>query len=253
MTTEVAAGRVLVVDDEPNVRLVFRTALESVGHQVSEAAHGREALAALKAATPDVVLLDLQMPDLGGMGVLSRLREEGNDVPVVIVTAHGSIPDAVAAMKLGAIDFLSKPLSPDALRRVVAEVIARHVEEPEAVAGEAHDDVPVAVTVGPPVLDLTPVKRALNRREFDRAADLLETALDADPGSVEGHTLMGVLHESRGQQHAAYHAFKTALTLDPRYGPARDNMRRYCQRFGLDADNLRINPAAAAGGANEHL
>ncbi len=66
------------------------------------------------------------MPRIGGMEVLARLRDAGIDVPVIIVTAHGSIPDAVAAMKLGAIDFLSKPLTPDALRRAVAEVLDRH-------------------------------------------------------------------------------------------------------------------------------
>ena len=60
------------------------------------------------------------------MELLRRLRADGNIVPVVILTAHGSIPEAVEAMKLGAIDFLTKPTTPDALRRVVAEVIERH-------------------------------------------------------------------------------------------------------------------------------
>ena len=55
---------------------------------------------------------------------------------------------------------------------------------------------------------------------------------------------MGVLQESRGQDHAAYHAYKEALTLLPSYRPARENMQRYCERFGLDAANLAINPAA---------
>src|SRR6516162_5425895 len=122
------AGSVLVVDDEPNVRLVFRTALESAGFRVEVAADGPAALKLLTKAGIDVVLLDLLMPGMGGMEVLRRLREEGNDVPVVIVTAHGSIPDAVEAMKLGAIDFLSKPLNPERLRRVVGEVIRRHAE-----------------------------------------------------------------------------------------------------------------------------
>ncbi|HWE39672.1 MAG TPA: response regulator, partial [Isosphaeraceae bacterium] len=106
------AGRVLIVDDEPNVRLVFRTALESAGYAVAEVDDGPEALAWLAKARADVVLLDIQMPLMGGMDVLRGLRDAGNDVPVVIITAHGSIPDAVAAIKLGAIDFLSKPLTP---------------------------------------------------------------------------------------------------------------------------------------------
>ena len=93
-------------------------------------------------------------------------------------------------------------------------------------------------------MDLTAAKRALNRREFDRALDLLEEALELDPHSAEAHTLMGVLRESLGRNHAAYHAYKAALTADPHYGPARDNMRRYCERFGLDVNNRSINPGA---------
>lgn len=242
-------GRVLIVDDEPNVRLVFRTALESSGFHVDEAADGPTALEWLARTTADVVLLDLQMPGFGGMEVLRRLRDAGNGVPVVIVTAHGSVADAVAAMKLGAIDFLAKPLTPEALRAVVSEVIARHAPaEPGAVAvrepSPAGPAGPTVVTLTRPLLDLSPAKQALNRREFDRAADLLEAALDTAPDSPEALTLMGVLLESRGQDHAAYHSYRAALTADPGYGPARDNMRRYCGRFGMDYDSRAINPAA---------
>ena len=121
-------NRVLIVDDEPNVRLVLGTALSSVGYEVVDAEDGAKAIEVLTSSGPgfDLVLLDLQMPKADGMEVLFRLREAGNPVPVVILTAHGSIPEAVTAMKLGAIDFLTKPITPEALRRVVAEVIARH-------------------------------------------------------------------------------------------------------------------------------
>ena len=118
-------AHILIVDDEPNVRLVFRTALESAGYVLSMAEDGRgRAWMSWGGRTADLVLLDLQMPGMDGMETLRRLREAGDEVPVVIVTAHGSVPDAVEAMKLGAIDFLSKPLSPDTLRAVVAEVLA---------------------------------------------------------------------------------------------------------------------------------
>src|SRR5207248_3354516 len=119
-------ARILIVDDEPNVRLVFRTALESLHDEIVTAEDATAALEALAGASFDLVLLDLNMPVMGGMEVLRRLREGGNDVPVVIVTAHGSIPNAVEAMKLGAIDFLTKPIAPDALRRTVAEMLDRH-------------------------------------------------------------------------------------------------------------------------------
>jgi DNA-binding response OmpR family regulator len=246
---------ILIVDDEPNVRLVFRTTLESTGYEVAEAEDGDSAIEALEKAPADVVLLDLQMPRIGGMEVLRRLRESGNHVPVVIVTAHGSIPDAVEAMKLGAIDFLAKPLSPERLRRVVAEVIRRHAEsetqpesEPEAVGSprpEAQGRTSsTAVTLAPAAIELSAIKLALNRREFDKALNGLEEVLEMAPECAEAHTLMGVLRETLGQEHAAYHAYKLALEADPDYGPALENMTRYCARFRLDIHNPAINPAA---------
>ncbi len=117
--------RVLIVDDEPNVRLMLRTALESVGYTVTEAADGQASLASLRSDGADLVLLDLQMSGLDGMEVLRRLRDDGDDVPVVVVTAHGSVPTAIRAMELGALDFLAKPIEPSVLRRTVLEVLVR--------------------------------------------------------------------------------------------------------------------------------
>jgi DNA-binding response OmpR family regulator len=130
-------GRILIVDNEPNVRLVFRTAMESAGHTVDEAEDGEAALECLRRGGFDLLLLDLQMPGLGGMDVLRRLRDGGDDVPVVVATAHGSIPDAVAAMKLGAIDFLTKPIKPEVLRGVVGDVLRRHAR-PAAAPAQGH-------------------------------------------------------------------------------------------------------------------
>jgi DNA-binding response OmpR family regulator len=245
---------ILIVDDEPNVRLVFRTVLESTGYTVEEAAGSEQALDLLERVPVALVLLDLRLiGSISGLETLRQLRNAGNDVPVVIITAHGSIPDAVAAMKLGAIDFLAKPIDPQTLRRVVADVVHRHapVERGSETEPERADPLPLAQGVGtavsvmvhaPAGAGLLAVKKALNRREFDRALDLLEETLESDPDSAEAHNLMGVLRETLGQDHAAYQAYKRALTVSPHYGPARDNMRRYCARFGLDPDNPRINP-----------
>src|SRR5262245_5575107 len=98
---------ILIVEDEPNVRLVFRTALASNDRLIPTAGDGETALRWLERERFDLVLLDLQMPGIQGMEVLRRLRAAGNDVPVVVITAHDSVPNAVQAMKLGAIDFLA--------------------------------------------------------------------------------------------------------------------------------------------------
>jgi DNA-binding NtrC family response regulator len=115
--------RILIVDDEPNLRLVFRTALESAGYAVFEARDGQEALELIHGDSFGLVLLDLRMSGTDGMETLRLLRSEGAGVPVVVVSAHGSIPDVVAAMRLGAIDFIPKPLAPETLRRVVHEAV----------------------------------------------------------------------------------------------------------------------------------
>ncbi|MGC8644475.1 MAG: response regulator [Isosphaeraceae bacterium] len=123
------SSEVLIVDDEPNVRLVFRTALESAGYTVSEASDGEAAFDLIRARREAVVLLDLRMPRLGGLELLRRLRDGAIEAPVVIVTAHGSMPDVASAIRLGAVDFLAKPVAPEALRRVVRQVEIRQLRQ----------------------------------------------------------------------------------------------------------------------------
>jgi DNA-binding NtrC family response regulator len=193
--------RILIVDDEPNVRLVLSTALGSVGYEIVEAEDGVRALAQLESpdTVVDVVLLDLQMPRMDGMELLSRLRASGIIVPVVILTAHGSIPEAVAAMKLGAIDFLTKPIRPDVLRRVVAEVIERHASAIGAMR-------PAEAIAKPPdsrkqlAFDLARAKRALNRGQFTEAEIMLREIRAAEAGSAEAALLLERLEKLREQE-----------------------------------------------------
>jgi DNA-binding response OmpR family regulator len=234
------ARQILIVDDEPNVRLVFRTALESTGAELASAEDGEAALAWLKDNRADLVLLDLQMPRVGGMGVLERLRAIGNDVPVIIITAHGSIPDAVAAMKLGAIDFLSKPLTPDVLRRAVADVLDR-----EGPGGDPSilklPGKPASTLNGSFTGYLRDAKHAINRRHFSDAEALLRQAIGINPKSAEAHNLMGVLHESKGENDASYQAYQAALKADRQYEPARHNMQRHYERFTFGRTNLPVD------------
>jgi DNA-binding response OmpR family regulator len=180
-------GSILIVDDEPNVRLMLQTALESVGYHVMQAENGEAALKRLGDSEVDMILLDLQMPRMSGMELLRRLRAARDPTPVVFLSAHGSIPDAVEAMKLGAIDFLTKPITPDALRRVVAEVIAREVAAPAP-----EQPVAPAPTLDREQLavDLANAKRSLNRGQFDDAESLLRQIITRRPNSSEAHELL---------------------------------------------------------------
>jgi tetratricopeptide (TPR) repeat protein len=106
------------------------------------------------------------------------------------------------------------------------------------------DGPPAAVAQDRPALDLTAVKDAMDRGEFDRATALLDRMLDTHPDEPEALALMGRLLECRGLDHAAYYEYRRALAIDPDNVEASADMRRYCARFGLDADDPRINPAA---------
>ena len=235
-------ARILIVDDEPNVRLVFRTTLDSSGYATATADDGQAALEELERAGADLVLLDLRMPGMDGMETLRRLREAGNDVPVIIVTAHGSVPDAVRAMKLGAIDFLAKPLSPDVLRRVVAEVLDRHAVAAPATLPKDSGPVTAASQYAQ---NLGRAKRALNHREFDEAEVFLKQAIALQATSAEAHNLMGVLHELRNEHDASYREYKAALKADRHHEPAMHNMRRYYERFTFGRSDVPVDVGGA--------
>ncbi|HEY3355331.1 MAG TPA: sigma-54 dependent transcriptional regulator [Polyangia bacterium] len=113
------SGHVLIADDEALIRQSLRTALTQEGFAVATAACGAEALARLQEERPDVVVLDLVLGDMDGLAVLERLAADVPEAKVLVITAHGSIETAVAAMKLGAYDFIRKPFE---LEEVIAAV-----------------------------------------------------------------------------------------------------------------------------------
>jgi DNA-binding response OmpR family regulator len=218
---------------------MFQTALEAAGFAVVTEPGGEAALASQRRRRADLILLDLKMPGLDGMDVLRRLRDDGDETPVVIVTAHGSVPDAVRAMKLGAIDFVSKPLSPYTLRAVVSEVLDRQASRPEPV-GPTHPDEPVTAA-SQFAANLQRAKRALNGRAFDEAEVYLRQSIGLNPDSAEAHNLMGVLHELCNRHDASYREYKAALKADRRYEPAKHNMTRYYERFTFGSSDVPLD------------
>jgi two-component system response regulator AtoC len=116
--------RVLVADDELNMRRVLEAMLRREGYEVITAANGMEAMGGMGTkGGVHTVITDLKMPGLDGMGLLKRLSAEYPDVPVVMITAHGSVESAVEAVKLGAFDYLEKPFEQEQIRQVVAKAI----------------------------------------------------------------------------------------------------------------------------------
>jgi two-component system response regulator AtoC len=115
------AERVLIVDDEPNLRKVLGAHLQREGYEVTLAADGDSALELIEKGGVDVVVTDMVMPKLDGLALLRHVVDTYPDLPVIMITAHGTIDSAVEALKLGAFDYITKPFERDELRQVIAK------------------------------------------------------------------------------------------------------------------------------------
>ena len=115
--------KILIVDDELIMRESLAGWLERDGHEVSAASSGEEAMEVLKDSRFDILLVDIKMEGMSGLDVLKRVKESDPDVDVVMITAYGSIPTAIEAMKKGAYDYLLKPFDPDALGVLIEKII----------------------------------------------------------------------------------------------------------------------------------
>jgi DNA-binding NtrC family response regulator len=121
-------AKILVVDDDPDIVAVLQDRLQAMGYGTVAAGDGQRAIELMEQETPRLMLLDMEMPKLSGLEVLKRLaplRGNGHDIPVIVMTAHGSITAAVEAMKQGAYDFVTKPFDPDHLAIVIEKAIER--------------------------------------------------------------------------------------------------------------------------------
>src|SRR5580704_15643452 len=224
------SNRILIVDDETNVRLNFRMTLETEGYEIFEAPSATQALRALAEHSFALAILDMRMPGMDGLQLLAKMRENGIRVPAMIVTAYSDVPHAVKAMKLGAIDFLQKPLRPDELRRIVAEILKRHAP--------AHNEHPA----GSFNSHIVAAKRCLNLRSFAMAKIHLIKALELNDKSVEAFNLAGVLAELLDDIDKAKKYYGQAIKLNKNYEPAQQNMRRLfeLQNFGRSSEPLNL-------------
>ena len=222
---------ILIVDDEPHVRLSYRITLETAGLEVREANGAAAALAELAVSEFSLVILDMRMPEMDGLDLLDSIRRRGIDVPVVIITAYGDVPHAVKAMKLGAIDFLQKPLTPEALRQIVWDILARHAEsEPSKPARPPSFEV-----------HLEAAKRFINLRDFPHAREHIAKALEAREDSPDAFNLGGVLFEMQEDYDRAKRYYGQAIRLDRNHEAAQQNMRRIYELFHFGSSKEPFN------------
>ena len=126
-------GHVLIVDDEREILASLEDVLLDEGYRVERAESGEIALQLVRTEVPDVVLVDVWMPGIDGIKTLQTVKESNADIEVVLMSGHGNIETAVAATKLGAFNFIEKPLSIDAVLRIVASAVqARRDKELKA-------------------------------------------------------------------------------------------------------------------------
>jgi len=123
--TAVTAETLLLVDDEDNLRSMLEAALRHSGYEVHPVATGRDALEALGTVRPDLIVLDVMLPDLDGFAVCSRIRDSGDRTPVLFLTARDSTADKVKGLTMGGDDYLVKPFSLDELVARIAAILRR--------------------------------------------------------------------------------------------------------------------------------
>lgn len=216
--------RILIIDDERNIRMTLTFCLESEGYVIDTAINGEEGLDILlnQGKKYDLILLDIKMPGKSGMEVLKELREKENSSNVIMMTAYGTIKEAVLAIKLNAIDFISKPFTPEQIKTLVAKVFSReNLQENKITAFEEYIEFAKLNIIG---------------KKFDKAIEALKMAISKEPGLPDTHNLLGVIEEYKGNIDEAQRYYRAALALDPSYEPASSNLDRVTDMEALRSD-----------------
>ncbi|MDF1615937.1 response regulator [Petrocella sp. FN5] len=204
--------KILIVDDEKNIRMTVKNCLNETEYLVDIAVNGEEGYEMIQSTQYDLVLLDIKMPGLSGMEVLKKVRDSNSTVSVVMMTAYGTVENAVEAMKLGAVDFLSKPFTPDEIRTVVKKVTLR--KDLEEVNLESYSDL------------IEFAKKCIIDKEFGKAATFLKKAISIEVEAADPHNLLGVLSEMNMDVRKAQIHYRAALALEPSHKAASNNLSR---------------------------
>ena len=175
--------RILIIDDEEHIRRVITITLEAAGYVVGQASDGNHGLGLfLDGSTWDCVILDQRMPGLDGLEVLRQIKKVNPRAKVIMATAYASIEIAVAAMKLGASDFVRKPMTPDMLRNAVAAALTRRPDIIEQPATDSESKLRPIETITMNGFTILDVERATSGNKNERIFNVIRP--DGKPSEV---------------------------------------------------------------------
>jgi DNA-binding response OmpR family regulator len=207
-----AEAKILVIDDEKNILFTVRQTLESQGYAVRTTTTGEEGLRLAAEENFDLVLLDLKLPGIDGVEVLRQLGQRRRRPQVIVISAFGTVTNAVEVMKSGALDFIEKPFSPQELRDAVRQVLTR--PEPGTDPGNDYSGW-IAMS-----------KRCAGEGQLGNAIAHARHATGLEPDRPEAFNLLGAYCEMQGKALEAQKYYRAALELNPGYLPAQNNLTR---------------------------
>ena len=204
--------RILIVDDEKNIRIALKQCFKGENYKVEMANDGEEAIEKLRSDKYDLILMDYQMPNKNGLEVLEDIRKNNIETRVIIMTAYGTVDIAVDSMKLGAVDFLSKPFTIAKVKDVVRESIKK-----DAIIIMGKKDIGGS---------LNEARDAIRHGSLEEATQHLRDVLISDASNPATQNLLGVIEEKKNNGNLAQKYYRAALSLDATYAPADNNLRR---------------------------
>jgi DNA-binding NtrC family response regulator len=218
--------KILIIDDEVNIAKTIAATFSKTDYLVELIHDGKQGLQKLQSEAWDIVFLDIRLPGMDGMEILKEIYDHNMPVNIIMITAYGSIENAVQAMKYGAIDFVPKPLEPENLRDIVTKIIARkHLNEQNVIDYQEFIEL---------------AKQHIKQRDYHKANAAIKQAIAQKPESAEAYNLLGAVSEVLGDNIAAAQAYQMALKFDNHYQAAKENLNRITSLEGNSASMLDL-------------
>jgi len=193
--------RILVMDDAKNIRMMISKCLTLEGYEVETVDNGYDGINCIRESYYDVVILDIRMPELSGTEVLKIIKGLSNDVNVIIVTAFPTIKNAVDCIKMGALDYLRKPFTPDKIKGYVKSIIDR-----KYVTDLDTDNYEQALQYA---------KKCIKTENYDEGIKYLKKSISISIEDAEPFNLLGNVFELKDDINSAEKYYRIALQLEP--------------------------------------